>query len=275
MSESIFVNGISLDTLAVALTDTSGLMVAPPRRGENRIVAGRHGRIFAHRKRFDEGEITLTLWVAGSLPDGSIPGGSSALQEFEKRRDEVIRAFAADTVTIDYTPDSGLTRRALCEVRERPDVTRVGVEPIAKLSYALTVPGAFWTELSAQSHSASLLNGGSTTVTEFAGATAPMTDLRIIFGPGNNPELGQGEAFIAYDGVIGAGQTLEIDTSKPNDPLTGTGGLTVDYSLLRHGGAAGLFEIWPDSPAPVLTLLHSGGGAMDLTVEGTRRFLTA
>lgn len=274
MTETLYVNGISLDTLAVALTDTSGLMVPPPRRGENRVVAGRHGRIFARRKRYDEGEITLSLWVAGSLPDGSIPGGSSALREFERRRDEILRAFAADTVVIDYTPDSGLTRRALCEVRERPDVSRVGVEPIAKLTYALTIPDAFWSELSAQTHVASLLDGESTTATPFAGATAPMTDLLITFGPGNNPELGQGEAFLAYDGVIGVGQTLVVDTSKPNDPLAGTGGLTVDYSLLRHGGAAGLFEIWPQDPAPVLTLLHSGGGAMDLTVEGTRRYLT-
>jgi hypothetical protein len=272
MTETLLVNGISLDTRSVMLTDISGLSTTPGRRGENILVPGRHGRIPTRAKRYDQGEAVLSLWIDGCNPDGTIPGGSNALREFEKRRDEVIRVFHSDTVVIDYTPDSGLTRRALCEIADVMDFTRRGVEPLARVSVALTIPGAFWFEIFDQTHTASLATGMSTVATPFAGATAPMDELVITFGPGNNPELGQGDVFLAYDGVIAGGRTLVVNTSTWQ--ATGTGGLVVDYSKLRHGGSPRWFEIAPEDPAPTLQLSHSGGGSMSVTITGKRRFLT-
>lgn len=272
MTESLTVNGISLATRSVMLTNTSGLMTAPGRRGENIQVPGRHGRIPTRSKRYEQGELVLDLWVDGVLADGTIPGGSTALRQFELRRDEILRAFHADTVVVDFTPDSGVTRRALCEVVDVMDFSRVGAEPLARVSVALVVPGAFWFELTDQTHTATLANGGSTSATPFAGATAPMDELVLTFGPGNNPELGQGAVFFAYDGVIGAGQTLAVNTATWT--ASGTGGLVVDYSKLRHGGSPRWFEMTPDDPAPTLSLIHTGGSPMQVTVVGRRKFLT-
>lgn len=272
MAESLTVNGVSLETHAFMLTDASGLMTAPARRGENISVPGRHGRIPTRGKRYEQGEIVLNVWVDGCLADGSIPGESNALRQFELRRDEILRAFHAETVVVDYTPDSGLTRRALCEVADVLDFTRIGAEPLARVSVALTIPQTFWFELHNQTHTASLANGGSTAATPFAGATAPMDELTLTFGPGNNPELGQGPVFFAYDGVIGSGQTLVVNTGSWT--ASGTGGLVVDYSKLRHGGSPRWFEMTPEDPAPTLNLLHTGGGSMSVTVTGKRHFLT-
>lgn len=272
MTESITVNGISLDTLAVMLPSTTGLARAATRRGDNIAVPGRHGRVAVRRKPYEQGEIVLNLWVAGSLPDGTIPAGSTALRQFELRRDELLRAFHSDTVDVQVTPDSGLTRRALCEVVDVMDFTRIGMEPLAQVSVALTIPGAFWTELADQTHTASLANAGATTATPFAGATAPMDELLITFGPGSNPELSQGATFLAYDGIIPAGQTLQVNTTTYKAYLNG---VEIDYSKLRHGGAPRLFEMYPAEPAPVLSLGHTGGGSMQVTVTGKRKYLTS
>lgn len=272
MTEQITVNGIDLASYAVMLPSMSGMMTTPARRGENIAVPGRHGRVAVRRKRYEQGEFVLNLWVLGCLPDGSIPASSNALRQFELRRDELLRAFHADTVTVDVTPDSGVTRRALCEVADVMDFTRVGVEPIARVSVALTIPGAFWTELTTRTHAASLSNAGATSATPFAGATAPMDELIITFGAGSNPELSQGSTYFAYDGVIPAGAGgLVVNTATWTATLNGA---PADMSKIRHGGAPRFFEVYPQDPAPVFSLAHTGGGSMSVTVEGKRKFLT-
>lgn len=272
MAETLTVNGVSLATRAVMLTSTSGLMTAAARRGENIPVPGRHGRIPTRGKRYEQGEIVLSLWIDGCLPDGGIPGGSNALRQFEARRDEILQVFHADTVIVDYTPDSGVTRRALCEVVDTMDFTRVGVEPLARVSVALTIPGAFWSDIDPRTHSFTVATGGAAVLTDFAGATAPMDELTVEFGSGNNPELSQGPVFLAYDAVIPSGQGLVVDTKMWT--LAGIGGLVPDYSKVRHGGSPRFFELSPESPAPSVNLTHTGGGSMSCSISGPRRFLT-
>jgi hypothetical protein len=273
MAERIYANGLDLRTVARNVESLSGLLTSPPRRGSNIEVPGRHGSIPTANKRYAEGEVVLPLWIKGVDEFGVVGNRDQQLTNFYANLDAVLQTFSAETVIIDHELAAGSTRRALCQLAEPIAFSRDPASPLfGRASIALTIPGAFWTETADRTHTASLATGMGTSATPFAGATAPMDELVITFGPGNNPELGQGEVFLAYDGVIGSGRTLVVNTSTWT--AAGTGGLVVDYSKLRHGGSPRWFEIRPEDPAPTLQLSHTGGGSMSVTVTGKRRFLT-
>lgn len=273
MAEQIIANGLDLRAVTHNAESLAGLLTTPARRGSNIEVPGRHGAIATANKRYAQGEIVLPLWVKGVNEFGVVGTQDQQLTRFYANLDALIQAFSAETVVLDHVLADGSTRRALCQLAEPIAFSRDPASPLfGRCSVALVIPGAFWSELTDQTHTASLSTGMSTVATPFAGATAPMDELVITFGPGNNPELGQGSVFLAYDGVIGSGRTLVVNTSTWQ--ASGTGGLAVDYSKLRHGGSPRWFEIRPESPAPTLQLSHTGGGQMSVTITGKRRYLT-
>lgn len=272
-AETITVNGLDLRSVATNIESLAGLLTTPARRGSNIEVPGRHGAIPTANKRYGVGEVVLPLWVKGVGSSGVTGSDDAQVTEFYANLDRILQAFHAGTVVVDHTLPDGSVRRALCELLEPVAFSREPASPLfGRASVALTIPGAFWFELNNQTHTATLTNGGSTAATPFAGATAPMDELTLTFGPGSNPELGQGPVFFAYDGIIGSGQTLVVNTGSWT--ASGTGGLVVDYSKLRHGGSPRWFEMSPEDPAPTLNLLHTGGGSMSVTVTGKRHFLT-
>ncbi len=275
MTESVLVNGVSLDTYAVMLRDSSGLMITPDIQEGDIEVAGRHGALLAPTRRYATGRIVLRLWVAGALPDGSIPPGSNERREFFARRDELIRLFHARPVNVDYTPDLGVVpyRRAVCELDEALSFTRIGARADAAVNVALRIPEAFWADLAATTASATVATGGTLNLSAFAGANAPIGDGVITFGAGNNPTLIQGSTFVAYDGVISAGRQLTLDCS---DWSVGTGSGTAwtpDHSKIRYSPGPGWFEF---DPTGVLSaqLTHTGGGSMFVSYTARKRYLT-
>jgi len=276
MIEGWVVNGASISNLAYILTDASGAATAPGRRGDNIPVPGRHGELRTVRKPYDVGTVVLLLTVAGCLPDGSVPGGSTEMAEFFARADALLLLFSAETVTLDHTRPDGSVRRCVGEVTAVMDFTRVGPAPIGRISIAMTLYDPFWADISPVTTGALTWTSGQTrTLSAFAGASAPMADLDILItGPANNPEVRQPatSSFIAYDGLIGAGQTLTIrcdDTVEA--PLVGTGGLVPDYTKIRY-----LPPRWFDlTPAAGLDVqvVHTGGGSVPVTISGRRKHL--
>lgn len=273
MPETITANGVDLRTILRNVESLSGALRAPARRGSNIVVPGRHGALKTQRKRYDVGELILPMWVKGANPDGTVGTEDTQLTRFYEQIDLLTQLFHSDTVVIDHTLPDGSVRRAVCELLEPLEWERNPASPLfGRVSVALTIPGAFWSDTTNRTQTVSLTTGQSVTLSQFAGATAPMDELMVTFGPGNNPELGQGGIFVAYDGIIAAGRTLVVNTTTWT--LTGTGGLVVDYSKLRHGGEARWFTLHPQSGGPEVALLHTGGGSMQVTIVGPRKYLT-
>jgi hypothetical protein len=282
MMEKLTVNGTDLSLYCYPVAHYSGLLTTPPRKSGNLAVAGRHGSLQSPRKRFDEGTVVLPLTVAGATQQGTVPAGSTEQQEFYERTDELLMLFfGSDIVTLDHTLPDGSVRRAECEVQDVLDFTRLPLGQAARVSVALTIPGAFWSDISTVTAGPTLMQtAGSMSLAAFAGATAPMDDLLITFGPGSNPTLRQTitDAFLAYDGVIAAGRKLVVNTGTWD--VTGTidaGGTWIPpVTSVRFGPEAKFFYLTPPlkGTAPVLSLSHTGGGSMSVTVTGKRRFLT-
>jgi len=268
MTEAVTVNSVDLATIGVAMESLAGFLSTAPRRGGNVTLPGRHGALRTTYKQYDSGEVVLPLWVLGDS-DAELLANIDAVESL----------FHAETVTIDHTLPDATVRRAVGEVSEVLKFAREHhTTPLAaQVSVAVTVPGAFWFDIStATSGPHALATGGTVQLAGFAGATAPMDELVVTFGPGNNPRLSQPLTgfFVAYDGVIGSGQSLILNTAS-STPLVGTGGLVVDYSKLRYSGSSRFFELRPSPGGPTVSLTHTTGGTMTVTVAGPRKYLTS
>lgn len=272
MTETLTLNGIPLDTYALMLTDMSGIMVGPGRRGSNVVVPGRHGVIRTPQKRFDPGEVVLPLWVNGCLPDGSIPVDSTARREFFKRRDELLLLLYSDPLTLEYTRADGHSVSTTAEVVEVLDFAQNGIDPEAQVSVALTLPGAFWQDSDSVSQTITGTTGVAQALTAFAGATAPMAELILTFaGSVNNPTVTAGDRWVKYAGVISTGRQLVINTgSWTLGPGTGTA-WTPDPRLVQFGPGPTWFEINPGITSATFT--HTGGGSASMTIAGRRKYL--
>lgn len=275
MNEDVTLNGVSLDSLAYLLTDVSQLFTTPAKRGRNQTVPGRHGTIRTPNKRYTEAEYVLPMWVAGSLPDGSIPTSSSAAREFWKRRDELLRILSAPTVLVQFTRPDGLRVEARCEATETLDFTRHGDESMAEVKVVLTNTDAFWTDASPVTQNITGPTGTTQELTEFASASAPMTDLRVTFqGPVNNPQLLHGTKSVQYQGVIPSGRQLVLNT-KTWTPSPGTGAAwSPDLRQVSFFPGPPWFELDPSVSPFAVTFNHTGGGSASCSITGPRAYLS-
>lgn len=274
MSESLTLNGVAVDTYAFMAPDLTGLMTGPSRRGENITVPGRHGAVVTPRKRFESNDLVLPLWINGCLPDGSIPSGSTEQIELFKRRDELLRLLYADPLRVAFTRPDGNEVAAVCEVSDVLDFTRQRMEPMAQVSVALNVPGAFWSDAATQTQTVTGTTGAVQALSAFAAATAPMQDLTITFvGPISNPTLTHGNRYVTYNGAISAGRQLVISTSNWTvSPGTGAA-WTPDIRQISFGPGPEWFALDPTLAPFQVALTHTGGGSATCSISGRRCYL--
>jgi hypothetical protein len=275
VAEALTINGVSLDTYAFMASDISGLMRVPERRGDNVVVPNRHGRIQTPGKRFDANEIVIPLWIVGADPvTGKLPTVAEELEEFFARRDQLLQLLYAEPMTLAFTRPNGHVVQARGEVVDVLDFTRRYNEPLAQVSVAIELVDAFWED--ADSVSENVVGETDTVVplTAFAGATAPMSDLVItVFGPCNNPMFAHGARWVKYNGVVNAGQQLQIDTgSWIVGPGTGTL-WTPEIRNIDQGRPGPWFELDPATVPYSVTFTHTTGGSATATISGRRKYL--
>jgi hypothetical protein len=276
MAEALTINGVSLASYAFMTSDISGLMTVPERRGENVVVPQRHGRIRQLGTRFDANEIVLPLWIVGADPDtGALPTLPEELDIFFERRDQLLKLLYADPLLLQYTRPNGHTVQAYGEVVDVLDFTRRHAEPLAQVSVAIEITNAFWED--ADSVSQEITGPTETTVelTEFAGATAPMSDLVItVFGPCNNPMFTHGPQWVRFNGVIDAGRQLQIDIGRwLVGPGTGSPWLP-SVGQVEQGRPGPWLELDPSVQPFEITFTHTTGGSATATISGRRKYLS-
>ena len=262
-------------------SDLSGIFSVPDKRGRNLVVPNEHGELHVVSKKYSANVIVLTLWVRGVLPDGSPPVGDGQAQFIANLR-QLLEWFTDDElVTLRYTVD-GVAREIVGEV-----ITSIDPKPdgygryrSAEVKIALNCAAPFWADVEPVSQTVTLSTNATATLTEFAGATAPMEDLLVVFGQQNNPRLMQDSTgvFVALGRVITAGQTITVDTAvwQVYGSVGVAGGL---YEDLEYGGrgTSRWFALSPEpgGGAPIVRLLHTGGGSRSVTVTGKRKYKIA
>lgn len=280
MAETFTINGIDLNNFAWVIQDAGGFGVSPALKDMDIDVAARHGALAANRIRYDAGVLTIPMWIKGVDPDtGGLLTGTD-IDQFYKNVDALYRLLSAPVLTIIHTRPDTTARKASGHLIATLDMTREVSSPLwGQFKAQIKIPGSFWEDVDPVSETGSLTTGSSLTLTDFAPSTAPMTDLILTLGPGNNPQITDDatDVYVAYDDVISSGRQLTINTSTNVLGIGAGSAWTPDYSKLRHGGDSYLFSIMPnyDGSAPSVTLVHTGGGSMSLTVAGPCKYLTA
>lgn len=277
--ETLTVNGVDLAGL-VYLDTSPKLFTAPARRGDDVTVPGRHGALRLPRKLYDTGELVLSMRVLGYDPDLRFPDGSAAQQTFLSRVDQVVTLFSAEILTVDHGRPDGSVRRITGAVTDVIDFTRAGAsESAGRVSVAIETWDPFWSDLATVSTGGlSFSTGGTAQLTVFAGATAPMDEVAVTIGPCANPTVTQSSSgyFVAYDGVIAAGQELAVNSA---DWSLNSGAGTVwtpDVTKLRFGPESRFFSLQPEpgGAAPTIRVTHTAGGQVSVSFSARRKYLT-
>jgi hypothetical protein len=219
----------------------------------------------------------------GCDDDGLIPGGSTLRKEFYKRVDELVAVFGSpDDLLVQHTLPDATIRECSAEVLDIIDFTTASVNPKGLFNVSLVVPGAFWQDNADKTNTFSNPTVPSTlSLTNFAGATAPMDELTItITGPITNPKvevyrngaaLDQPVSF-QYNGSIGSGNTMIVNCKTWT--LSGSAGAT--YANFSHAGDARWLSVSPAPAAgtPQVRLTGSGNTATTaISFVGRRKFL--
>lgn len=281
-TELLTVDGVVLNTLAKNIDSLTGRLRVAGLRGENAQVPGRHGTIWSRTKVYDEGEITLPMWVAGCNDDGEIPSGQTSRKLFYTNLDKLTNLFGYKNRLLDvrHRLPSGVWRQALCEVVESYDFTTDAVNPIGRFSVVLKVPEVFFRDVDTSTSVRAIVSSGVLDLEEFVGATAPMEDMVFqITGPVTNFKMKAIESGVEmapevsfeYQAAIPAGQTLTVNSSTWT--LTGGGGLVVDYSKAVHKGTPRYMVIMPDALPRIAISGSAVTGASELSITGRRKFL--
>lgn len=281
--ETLTADGVLLNTLAKNISSLTGRLIAPPLRTNDIVVPQRNGDVVTPRKWYGPGMLTLPMWVIGCDDNGGIPAASSRRIEFYKRVDELIGVFSSpELILMQHKLPDGTVRECRAQRVELLDFTTDAVNPRGLVNVALKVPGSFWQDDSNKTFTQSNPTVPSTlSLTQFAGATAPMDDLTItITGPITNPRV---EAYrnsaaltqpvwFQYTGSIGSGLTMVVNCATW--ALSGTAGAT--YANLSHSGDARWISV-PPAPAagtPQIRLTGSGNNATTaISVVGRRKFM--
>lgn len=282
-TETLTVDGVLLNTLAKNVSSLTGRLRTPPKRTANIVIPQRNGVLRTPRKWYGPNTLNLPMWVVGSDDNGNIPTNSTRRIEFYKRVDELTALFnSPDLLTVQHKLPDGTTRECQAEVLEVLDFTTVAVNPKALFNVALTVPAAFWRDTADVTNSFSNPTLPSTlSLTNFAGATAPMEDLLYtIRGPITNPKI---EAYrnsaalglpvwFQYTGSVADNATVIVNCATW--ALSGTANPV--YGNFAHGGDPRFMVLTPNVPgsAPQVHITGTGGGAnTQLTVAGRRKYM--
>lgn len=256
-------NGVELAAVVHNLTSLTGRWTTPPRRGGDILIPGRHGALRATGKKFGPGTVTLPMWVTGDTVAGT-----------RANLDTLTRVFAADTVELVHTPPGGVARRVTGQVLDVVEFSALPGATSAQFSVSLTTAGAFWEDVATVTASKTGTSG-TWEVTEFAGATAPMDDLKVKFtGPATNPRVTNPTGvYVAYNAALTGSQTVTIDCATWSFPAADQVGITPTLSALAHGGDPRWFVLEPRDPNPQVTASQTAGTTGVFQLVGRRKYL--
>jgi hypothetical protein len=281
----VTVDGTRLDTLAYNIETLDGRLTIPGVRGDNIVIPGRDGSIYVPNKSFDDGSMTLKMWVRGCDVDGAIP--TTRMTEYRNNIATLTRLFGKRDSLLDVRQvwPAG-TIQYLCEVRQAYDFAENSFMPKAKFAVELNIPGVFGQDVSTTDYtgSTSLTSGTTVTMAAYNGGTAPIKDAIIVVrGPATNPRLTNTSTgqWVQLSATIATGTDWRVNVGTWETVtgsaigLTGTTGLTARIAETSYGGGGNQFlSLSPTVGGPQVTFTATGvGAATQILARARRKFL--
>ena len=115
-------DGLDLSTLAMSVKQRSAGWSVPGKVGENVSVPGRNGAFWVSDKRYDEGNLTLSLWANGCNPDGTVPLSMDGRKKVRDNLDALTALFSQRHRLLNLRQSTG-TEEALVNEVDNPTLT--------------------------------------------------------------------------------------------------------------------------------------------------------
>lgn len=281
-SESLTVDGFLLNTLAYNISTGSGRAQSPAIRGTNAQLAGRHGEIYVPMKTMDVGTFTLSMWIAGCNPDGTIPTSVNLQRiQFLTSRDKLIQLFTKRYALLHFAqimPDFSV-RECYGDVLEIVDFSSMAGRTRADFNVAVRVPDVYWQDASVTTQGFTNMTFSSSTTTQTFSSFTPSTgyisdSVVTVTGPITNPVIADAASGISVSllgTAVPAGQTWVVDSSQWASTLNSVSVL----ANTTHSGSNRFLEITPTDP-PSLTLTGTGTtSATGLQLTARNKYVAA
>lgn len=281
MGDLLSVDGLNLRHNGYNIATRTGRYNIPARRGENLIVPGRSGSMFAANKPYEEGFGVLAIWVIGATEAVDSNGNTvisipatveGRKQQFETNMQQIMRVFTRPHRLSEVRAEQpdGSIRRARVEWREwsEPEVQAGGTR--AEFAIGFSIPEVWWEDEVERSQEtvASATLPQVLDLTQFADMTGIIEDgVLTVTGPITDPRITDAEtgAWVQYTGTVAAGSSWVIDVKNSTSKI----GSTSVMGNTTHAGNYKLLVI-PNcngtTNTPRLTL--SGSGATTATKFG-------
>lgn len=230
---SWYFNEVDLSTLGY-VTMVSDSLDMPKRRGGNKLIPLRHGRVF-EEKYYDERVIELGLEIV-----------EDSIQALEQKMDVVKALFGKTTLgLLSQVLEDETVRSAQAEFSG--DLNGNRISPVSqRLVLEFTMPEPFFRSDTLISDTQTI-NASPKTYTLSNPGTAQETKPKItLTGPLSNTEITntENDVSVKYNGTITAGHYVVIDVDAETGEYTAVDDLANDViGNVTHEGAAALFVL--------------------------------
>lgn len=282
-SHPITVEGVRLDTFAWNIETKTGWDLGQSARGGNVEIPGMDGELWTPNKRESAGRFAVSMWVMGSDANGNVAADKYEL--YRQNLDSLKAIFGKrhKLLTVQHVLGSTIgTRECLAEVVDAYDPAVAAQGLIGRFTVMLRIPGTFWRDTADLNYDLNPATTGQKTLSAFAGATANMRELTLVFdGPWTSPTVtDDATGHVILGPTLASGSQWNVDTvahtSKTGTGIAFTAGGTQAMLQTSRSGAfaPGLFGITPaGSSAPTVTLGGSGlTGVSRFRIRGRRKY---
>ena len=270
----ITVDGTSLQHYGWNIRTVGSRLRSAAPRGANTEVAGADGAVW-QRKPLSELQFELSMWIAGCLPDGTMPTDRVGRQVVRDRVDALLGLLWRQDRLV-RIEDTDSSRYCMAEVLAPFDPTTMAGATRAEFAVECNVPdGCWWDTSQADTGPVALTSGGDMTLTGLGGANLPPGQLQIqLTGPGRNVRIETADgAWLAFNGDLPAtGSVLITDTGAAWHDESPTVSL---MSAVRWAPGPQLLPLG-GGPDPVVHVTAENTSVDSrIRVTGTRRWRTA
>lgn len=279
---AVVANGLCLQNWAWNVSSKTGRYLIPGVRGANTKTPGLRGSQFVRNRPVDSGLWTLSMWVLGCFPDGSIPAWGDSRRIFERNWAQLMQHLMSVSAPIDlyaWQPD-GSARHAQGTIGGETEGTMQMGGRRAEASFIFEILEGAWADCVAYTKAGTPGAGWSNqilTLDGLVGGSAPIEDAIVtVHGPAINPRVTNAATgtWVQYNGTLAATDVWVADSGQWTSTVNGTGVLT----NTQHFGHPRFLVIDNGNnfaPPQVQMTATGTGAATNLTVTANRQHYTA
>lgn len=245
--EVVVADNLCLNTMAWNITTKTGRYTFGGVRGSDIQLPGARGSTFVANKPIDDATWTLSMFLLGTLPDGSVPGLRQPQRLlFERNLTKILAEVVQTAKPVDlyvWSPDGSVRTAKASAIGSSGgggavDATLNMGGKLATFSIPFNILDGVWTDYLSQTTTGTPSASWSNQALELPNLAGGSVDIEnavaTVTGPITNPQIIDPVTgvWVQFTGTVMAGQTWVVDSKN----FTSTVGGSSVLSATTHGG---------------------------------------